>query len=418
MLEGRIYREGMVRDGNLVDFSTLQDLKIVTIGGGHGPPMVISAIRDYIARDGFKPRVHLSAVVNMADSGFDTGRILDQYGNVLAPGDMRRTVIAMADDNDLQARNFKKLMEYRDPVTNESAGNKIMAWLTEIHHGDHIRAYESLGILLKVDQNDPRVSRRAIPATLDRVILYAQLDSAPEGIPVPEYVEDVPPPVVGDTLVGQAAIGQACWYGPGRKIVSLSLKKEKGGLNESVDANPKTLSAIKEADIIIIGPGDLYSSVLPPFLGNGMREAMKNSRAFIVYIANLMNKVQGTYKFRLKEYITQLEKYIGQGIIDIIVYNTRTLQDRRLVLQYINEGQDPVLPTQTEIVELKRSGYRVIGEELFDQRNTLRHSEQRVGEVIMNMGRFLAKHEDSSVISPKEVRFLSENPPYANNNAR
>jgi uncharacterized cofD-like protein len=271
--------------------------KVVVIGGGTGTFTVLSGLKRY--------PVDLTAVVTMADDGGSTGRLRDEFG-VLPPGDLRQCLVALS-EADLVMR---KLFNYRftkGDLSGHNFGNIFISTLEQVT-GSLDKSLDVAGKILNI-------RGRVIPVTLSKVDLVAELKN-------------------GKVLHGESAISDY------QLVSRFGIKKIF--LKPAAKANPKALAAIKEADLIVVGPGNLYASLIPNFLVSGIGRALSNSKAKKVYVTNLMNKNGHTDDFVVSDYVRVLESAIGKsGVFDAVVYNTKK-PDKALVRKYADEGEPVV----------------------------------------------------------------------------
>lgn len=267
--------------------------KIVVIGGGTGTNSVLTGLKRY--------PVELSTIVTMADDGGSTGRLRDEYG-VLPPGDIRQCLVALSDESLLMRKLFNYRFD-RGEFRGHNFGNIFISTLEQISGGLD-KALEVVSQLLKVRGT-------VIPVTFSETRLVARLGN-------------------GKVLKGETQIGAYPFVSKfGIKELYLSPKPR---------VNPKAISAIKEADLIVVGPGNFQRSLLPNFLVPGIAAAFKKARAKKVYIANLMNKFGHTDNFSVKQYVTEFEQYVGRGTFDYVLYNTKA-PVRSLLRKYAEEGE-------------------------------------------------------------------------------
>ena len=245
------------------------DLRIVVIGGGTGCPAVLSGLRRYTR--------HLTAVVTVMDSGGSSGQLRRELG-VVALGDVRRCLVALAGDVGLESRLallFERRLVSGSPPRDDSQGNLLLASLMRTRGGLE-EAIEEAGRWLGV-------VGAVAPVTLESAELVTTLAD-------------------GSTLEGEAALDLR---GPSRVGVS------RIDLRPRVSANPRALEAIHRADAVILGPGDLYTSVLPNLLVEGMPEAVRASRGRIIYVGNLATKPGETDGYRASDFVRELLAYLG-----------------------------------------------------------------------------------------------------------
>lgn len=254
--------------------------KVVVIGGGTGVFTVLTGLKDY--------PYELSAIVSMADDGGSTGVLREEFGTLPA-GDIRRALIALSDSNE---KVLSDLFNYRfgeeTSLKGHSMGNLLLTALEKIT-GNFSSAVDEAVRILNVKGN-------VIPVTLSNTKLCAELEN-------------------GAVVEGETNIDIPKHDGKIR-IKNIFLKPE-------VKANPKAVEAIKEADAVILGPGDLYTSILPNIIISDIAEAIKTTKAKVIYNINIMTKFGETNDFKASDFIREIEGYIGEGVIDFVTINTQ-----------------------------------------------------------------------------------------------
>lgn len=248
--------------------------KVVVIGGGNGTSTVLKGLR--------KHTPELTAVVSMADDGGSTGELRYEMG-VMPPGDIRRCLEALGN-----APELEKLFEYRfqnGRMSGHSFGNLFISAAEQMTGGFE----EALAIAEKVLQ----ITGRVLPVTTDDVNII---------------LND------GDTEVrGEDAIYKATLKGPGRPQVHL---------DPPVNITPRVHDAIMEADFVVIAPGNIYCSLAPALLAGGMREALEQTSAKVIYVCNLVNTPRHTPGFSVNDHASEMERFIGASVIDVVLYST------------------------------------------------------------------------------------------------
>ena len=285
--------------------------------------MVLSGLKKY--------PVELTAVVSMADSGGSNRVIRDEFG-LLPTSDIRQCFVALAENrNDLE-QSLRKLFIYRFPkgkgLKGMTFGNLFMAALTDIF-GSQIEAIKKTGQIL-------RIQGRVLPATLTDSNLVAVYENGKK--------------VVGENLIDEPRHN-------GR------LKIKKIYLKPNPRAYPEAVYAISKADLIVIGPGDLYTSLIVNLTIPGIVRALRRTRAKIVYILNLMTKFGQTYGIDAKEHVQLLEKYLGKGRLDFILVNSSRLPKPALK-KYRAAHEFPVVDN------LKDSYFKVIRGDFLSRKET------------------------------------------------
>lgn len=272
--------------------------KVVVIGGGTGTFTVLSGLKRY--------PLDLTAIVSMADNGGSTGRLRDEYG-VLPPGDLRQCLVALSEADAFMRKLFNHRYESGD-LRGHNFGNIFISTLEQVT-GSLDRALAVAGEIL-------HIRGRVIPVTLSKVELVVRLKN-------------------GKVLRGEDAVGDY-------QLVS-RFGIEHIRLLPRPKANPRALEAIRDADLIVVGPGDLYTSLLPNFLVPGIGSALARAGGRKVYIANLMNKYGHTDNFSVADYVRVLEDAVGtHGVFSTILFNTKA-PSPKLLSRYADEGEPVVV---------------------------------------------------------------------------
>ncbi len=322
---------------------------VVVIGGGTGSFTVLSGLKNY--------PLNLTAIVTMADDGGSTGRLRDEFG-VLPPGDLRQCLVALSPSDHV----MRKLFNHRyakGELAGHNFGNIFISTLEQVT-GSLDRALNLAGDILNI-------RGRVMPVTLTKVSLVTELKN-------------------GKILEGESALSDY------QLVSRFGVKRIY--LKPKATANPKALKAIAEADLIIVGPGNLYASLIPNFLVGGVGQALVRSKAKKVYIANLMNKHGHTDDFLVSDYVRVLERAIGKpGVFDAVIYNTKK-PDSALIRKYADEGE-PVLCGE----ECIKGNFELIGANLladtlaktakkdFLRRTLIRHDSDKLAKTLV---RYLA----------------------------
>src|SRR5579859_1676023 len=251
------------------DILRREGLKVVALGGGTGMYTVLRGLREYTS--------NITAVVSMSDNGGSSGRLRDEFGS-LPPGDVRRCLVALAGDD--EAMLLRQLFEYRFDrglgLNGHSFGNLLLTALSGIL-GSMDRAVDEAGRLLGI-------CGRVLPVTLTNTTLCATLANGFE--------------ICGETDID---IRKSHHSVP---IAEVRLKP-------NATVNPPVLDAIAQADLIVMGPGDLYTSTIPNLLVGGVAEAIRQARGRRVYVCNVMTKRGETDNFSASEFIREIKRYLG-----------------------------------------------------------------------------------------------------------
>ena len=319
---------------------------ITVIGWGSGTFNVLYGLKGLKMRED----LNLSAIIAMTDSGWTTGRIRDEYG-VLPPGDIRRGIAALAKDTGM----VRKLFEYKFEEDGVIGWNKIgNILLTAL--GDIWGNFEA-GLDIACDMFD--VQGKVIPVTLEDVHLGVRMEDGTE--------------IIGEKNIDVSDTN------PGEKTHNANQNVAEAFLvGGEWNLNPRAKTAILESDIIIVGPGDFYTSIIPNMLSKGMREALSETDAKIVYVCNIMADKWETTTYELPDFIDNMEKYAGE-VIDYVIVNSGHVGDEA-VEKYKEEWKKPV--KLKEGMDFSGKRYKVIERDLVNQSDLVRHSPPKMAWVI------------------------------------
>ncbi len=325
------------------------DPHIVVIGGGTGSFTLLSGLKAYSK--------NITAIVNMADDGGSTGQLRDEFG-VLPPGDVRQCLVALSD-----SPKMRDLFNYRfeeGTFKGHAFGNIFLTALEKMT-GSFAEAVDLADEVLNV-------KGRVVPVTLDNVHLLMRQRK-------------------GKDIIGEYKIGNMRF--------AMHEQRPVLELSPSTHINAEANDAIKHADIVVIAPGNIYGSLAPALLVNGMQGALKNTKAKIVYVCNLVTKPGQTDGFMVHDFADEIERFVGEQVLDIVLYNTER-PDRRLLEMYQRDKEYGV-DYDTEALRTKR--YSAIGAPLLSrniitgckadtlarQRSLIRHDSDKVARQIIKM---------------------------------
>lgn len=253
--------------------------KAVVIGGGTGVFTVLTGLRDY-------SDLELSAIVSMADDGGSTGLLREEFGT-LPPGDIRRALIALSGSNkEVLSKLFNYRFDKESSLKGHTVGNILLTALEKITGSFPAAIAEAVDIL--------NVKGKVIPVTLAQARLVAELED-------------------GSKIYGETNIDIPKHDGK-KKIKKLSLSSK-------AKANPDAINEIKQADSVILGPGDLYTSIIPNLLIDGISDAVKKTKGKVIYNINIMTKYGETNDFKASDFIETIEDYLGKNVIDFVTIN-------------------------------------------------------------------------------------------------
>jgi uncharacterized cofD-like protein len=288
--------------------------RIVVIGGGKGSYNVLRGLTRH--------SVQLTAIVSMADDGGSSGRLRDEFGH-LPPGDARRCLLALSSGSSVA---LQRLFEYRfdrgNGLYGHSFGNLFLTALTEITGRTDLAIAEA-GHLLAT-------KGMVLPVTLFDSRLCAELDD-------------------GTLIRGETHIDIRDSNSPSRI--------KRIFLDPPAIANPAAMAAIQDADAIVIGPGDLYSSVLPNLIVSGIPSAIRNTSAARIYVCNLMTKPGETDDYRASDFVAEVQRYLGSpSSLDHVVVNDVSAIPSHLLGRYAESG---ALPVEVDLKSCKQLGPRI-----------------------------------------------------------
>lgn len=311
-----------------------QGPRIVVVGGGTGLSVLLRGLKEYTS--------NITAVVSVGDDGGSSGRIREQFGMVPV-GDIRNCIVALADREELMEQIFDYRFERGEGLDGHSLGNLLlvaMAYLTGSFHDAVSDINEVLQIRGKV-----------LPVSDEPITLKAILDDDTE--------------IVGESYVSQA----------GRPIVRLTIEPE------DVQPLDEALEAIASAEVIVLGPGSLFTSIIPNLLVDGIVEAIMQSHAMKFYVCNVMTQAGETDNFTAEDHLFSLLEHGRKGIVDYIIVNNHETLNQEILQRYKEEGAIPVKYHKEKLEKLKA---KVVEADLLNEQQVLRHDSVRLAETIMD----------------------------------
>src|SRR5277367_653164 len=347
-----------------------KELRVVAIGGGTGLSTLLRGLKRYVVapdrrrgmRIGDAPRLEspppplpcpslrciireLSAVVTVTDDGGSSGRLREDF-KMLPPGDLRNCMVALSEDEHLLSKLFQYRFEHGD-LEGHSFGNLFVAALSHIT-GDFAQAVQMSSQILAA-------RGKIFPSTNTNVGLVAQMDD-------------------GSLVRGETNITASK-----RSIVELRLDPE------TADPLPETLEAIANADLITLGPGSLYTSLITNLLVRGIPEALAASRATKVFVCNLMTQANESLGLTASQHIEKILRHVGgvtAPIFDYALVNTGHISAERLE-QYAREGQQPI---EVDLERIRALGVEPIVGNFVHEGDVLRHDYDLVAERLLALG--------------------------------
>jgi len=340
-------------------------LKIVSVGGGTGLSTLLSGLKAYVgkesvsnARRGASWIETLTAVVTVTDDGGSSGRLREEF-QILPPGDIRNCMVALAEDEHLLTRLFQYRFESEGDLSGHSFGNLFLAALADVT-GDFLEA-------IKVSSEVLAIKGRIFPSTVEDISLVAELED-------------------GRVIQGETNIVQSR-----SRIKRLRLS------SQTCRPLPETLEAINRADIITIGPGSLYTSIIPNLLVDGIVEAMRDSDAMIVYICNIMTQPGETEGFDVQDHLRVLFEYSPQLRADYVFVNMAPIGEE-LREKYLADGAaqvelgssllcGPQNEPELVIVETSKGthSFRILCRDVLHEDGLVRHDPAKLARLLLEI---------------------------------
>ncbi len=342
----RKHQQGRIIDVVYGHSKRQKGAKVVALGGGTGLPSVLRGLKQFTS--------NITAVVTVADDGGSSGRLRRELG-VLPPGDLRNNIAALADDESLMTHLFQYRFDSGD-LGGHAFGNLFISALAGVTGSTESALIETARVL--------NIQGRVLPATLENVNLIAsvRLRGAVRAI----------------TIQGESRITEA------------------GGLVEQVELDPpnvqaytESVQAILDADVVVIGPGSLYTSILPNLMVRGIAEALRATNAYKIYVCNVATQPGETEGYSVADHVLALERHIGRGLFQAVVANS--------TYPTLNAGSNtiyvPPAPAHHEIIHR----YDVRYLDLTDPDHPWRHDPQKLASAILQLG----QEERIGVTTPK-----------------
>lgn len=316
--------------------------KVVTIGGGTGTSSLLRGLKNYTN--------NLTAIVAVSDDGGGSG-ILRRDMGILPPGDIRNCLSALANTEP----TMEKLLEYRFNSGNlegQNFGNILIAALCDIYGGFDVALDEISTVL--------NITGKVLPVTLENIHLVAEFENKEK--------------CIGESIIPKMS------YKLQTKIERISI------FPETPKANKKALDDISEADLIIFGPGSLYTSIIPNLVVCGIPDAIKNSKATKIYVPNIMTQKGETIGYSVLDHIRAIEEHSYFGIFDYVLMNEELVSENLLNIYNEKDKTTQILITNSEKDELEDRGIKVVkGDFLLQNSNRIRHSGDKISKTLKNL---------------------------------
>lgn len=324
---------------------TSRGLKLVAIGGGTGLSTLLSGLKQLVgaSSDGGVWLETLSAIVAVSDDGGSSGRLRDEL-QILAPGDIRNCMVALSEDSTLLARLFRHRFSGTGELGGHSFGNLFLAALTEVT-GDFVEA-------VRLSSEVLASKGRIYPATISDVRLVAELADGTE--------------VLGETEITASRAS----------ISRLRLEPEH------CLPLPEALAAIRAADIITVGPGSLYTSLLPPLLVARVAESIGGSRAIKVFICNLMTQPGETDNYTARQHVATVLEHAPEIAFDYVVVNNHPISAEQAA-RYASDGARQIGLSDHKLEEAFGDETAIARADLLDEDEKVRHDPEKLARVVV-----------------------------------
>ncbi len=327
--------------------SPVGGLRVVAMGGGTGLSTLLRGLRRHVSAPGQRPDAtgaiaDLAAVVTVTDDGGSSGRLRQDF-NMLPPGDLRNCKVALSEEEDLLSQLFTHRFRGGNGLKGHNFGNLFVAALTEIT-GDFAQAVQLASKILAT-------RGRIYPATTVNATLVASMDD-------------------GTVVRGETNITASK-----RRIVELTLDPPHPA------PLPETLVAIQRADLITVGPGSLYTSLITNLLVDGIPSALGTASGIRVFICNLMTQANESLNLTASEHIERIYEHTRTKIFDYAIVNTGQFSAETMA-RYAAEGASPILP---DVERIEALGVRCILGDFASEESVVRHAPDRVTDAVMKL---------------------------------
>jgi len=325
---------------------TSQGFRVVALGGGTGLSALLRGLKEHLVRRGDHhfslqhPIADIAAIVTVTDDGGSSGR-LRRENRILPPGDIRNCMVALSKDEALLSRLFQYRFHAGRGLRGHNFGNLFLAALTHVT-GDFAEA-------VRVSSKVLAIRGRIFPSTVSNVHLVATLANGKR--------------VQGETRISRSQV----------RIRKIELSPRR------VRPLPAAIEAIREADLILMGPGSLYTSVIPNLLIPEIARAIARSKAPRVYIANLMTQPGETTLYTLSDHLRAIEDHVPGRVIDAVVANRKPVSPE-VARRYRTEGAEPVLVDREKTI---KRNVRLYTDDLLEEHGVIRHNSPLLARLLV-----------------------------------
>lgn len=306
----------------------------MVIGGGTGLSVLLRGLKEYTS--------NITAIVTVGDDGGSSGRIREEFGMVPV-GDVRNCIVALSDREELMEQIFDYRFQQGEGLDGHSLGNLLLVAMAHLTGSFHDAVSDINEVL--------QIRGKVLPVTDEPITLKAILDDDTE--------------IIGESCVSQAD----------RPIVRLTIEPE------DVQPLDEALEAIAEAEAIVLGPGSLFTSIIPNLLVDGIVDAILKSPAMKFYVCNVMTQAGETDHFTAEDHLLSILEHGRKGIVDYIIVNNHAAMNREVLQRYAEEGAVPVTYKKEQLEVLK---VKVVEANLLNEQHVLRHDSVQLAETIMD----------------------------------
>ncbi|MFV9510616.1 gluconeogenesis factor YvcK family protein [Tepidibacillus sp. LV47] len=308
--------------------------KVVAIGGGTGLSAILRGLK--------KKNLDITAIVTVSDDGGSSGKLRDEL-DMLPPGDIRNVLVSLADTEPLLEKVLQYRFQHGEGLAGHNLGNLLLAALQDIT-GDFFSAIKELSRVLAV-------KGKVLPATLQKVSLIA------------EYTD-------GTRIKGESSIPKT-----GKAIQQVFIEpRDVEPLDEAVEA-------ILTADGILIGPGSLYTSIIPNLLVKGIQNAILSAKGKKIFICNVMTQPGETDHYQAIDHVRAVEKHVGKRFIDVVIVHEGKIS-QEIIERYRHKGAEPVTANKELLLS---QGYQVVADQFLTYKKYVRHNADKLSERILTI---------------------------------
>ncbi|QNB46868.1 uridine diphosphate-N-acetylglucosamine-binding protein YvcK [Thermanaerosceptrum fracticalcis] len=308
--------------------------RVVVIGGGTGLSVLLRGLKQYTS--------NITAIVSVTDDGGSSGKLRGQFG-ILPPGDLRNCLVALADTELAMEKLFNYRFTQGEELAGHSLGNLLITAMADLS-GNFETAIKEMSKVLAI-------RGRVVPSTLADIVLVAELQD-------------------GSMVRGESAIARV--NKPIKRVFTIP---------DTYEPNPEAIEAILEADAVILGPGSLYTSIIPNLLVPGLVEAIQQSQALKIYACNVMTQPGETRDYTASDHLKAIYRHSAPGLVDYIIVNNERIPEY-FSEKYAQEGAKGV---EVDMHKLNKLNVKIIATPLIQESNYIRHNSEKLARVILKL---------------------------------